>query len=331
MATVTSHYARAALGGARRQGLDCRPLLARAGIADELLSARDSRVHADQLTTLIQALWAELADEFMGFTPNRCKPGSFAMMTQLVSRCDTLDAFFEQGIKFYSLLTDDIVMEYRKLETGRELVVSMAAPDLDPEHFYLEFWLVIWHRFASWIIGQQIKLHRASFAYPRPAHVGEFQYQFACPCEFNSRETKLSFGLQSVSRPPVRTQRELAHFLKASPAELMTIPGDDNSLSLRIKSLLLNSSDGLQLFPELEALAALVHMSPPTLRRKLKQEGSSYQLIKDRLRCDIAIEKLVVQKMSVNDLAELLGFSEPRSFTRAFKQWTGVSPTAYRS
>ena len=47
-------------------------------------------------------------------------------------------------------------------------------------------------------------------------------------------------------------------------------------------------------------------------------------------RCDIAIEKLSVQNMSVNDVAVMLGFSEPRSFSRAFKQWSGLPPSAYR-
>ena len=110
----------------------------------------------------------------------------------------------------------------------------------------------------------------------------------------------------------------------------MTIPGNDNSVTLAIKTLLLNDAEKLKKFPDLDELAASVAMSSQTLRRKLKSEGSSYQKIKDAVRCDIAVEKLSVQQMAVSDVAELLGFSESRSFTRAFKQWTGVSPTVYR-
>ena len=320
MATVTSHYARAALSGAQRQGLDTEQLIAKAGISAELLAAADGRVHADQLTQLIQAIWAELGDEFMGFTQRPCKPGSFAMMSELVSRCDTLDALFHQGIRFYQLLTNDISMQYCHVAQGRELIVTMSQQELDPEKFYLEFWLVIWHRFASWILGQQIKLQAAYFSYPQPAHFSEFQYQFACPCYFDAQETKLCFSQQYASLPPLRTQRELAQFLKNSPADLMTIPGNDNSVTLAIKTLLLNDAEKLKKFPDLDELAASVAMSSQTLRRKLKSEGSSYQKIKDAVRCDIAVEKLSVQQMAVSDVAELLGFSESRSFTRAFKQ-----------
>ena len=110
----------------------------------------------------------------------------------------------------------------------------------------------------------------------------------------------------------------------------MTIPGDDDSLSLQIKTLLLNDVDKVVDFPDLDQLAETIHASPQTLRRKLKEEGTSYQKIKDAIRCDIAIEKICAQHMTVNDVAALLGFSEPRSFTRAFKQWTGVAPSVYR-
>ena len=329
MVTITSHYARAALYGAHKQGRDIPQLLNAAGISERLLFAEEGRVHAEQMTALIKAIWDSLADEFMGFTGTPCKQGAFAMMCKLTSRCDTLDAMFAQGIEFYELISSDIEMQYLTTGDKREFIINMAKPEYDPEHFYQEFWLVIWHRYASWIIGQKIKLQAAYFSYPEPQHAAEFKYQFACPCYFSAEQTKLVFNQQYASLPPVRTQRELAQFLKRSPADLMTIPGDDSSLGRDIKSQLLNLASQQQPFPELEALANNLHMSAQSLRRKLREEGTNYQKLKDIIRCDIAIEKLAVQKMAVNKVAELLGFAEARSFTRAFKQWTGLPPSAY--
>lgn len=305
-------------------------LLEAAGISQALLAAPESRVHAEQMTRLIQGIWDTLEDEFMGCTPRPCKPGAFAMMCQLVSHCDSVDALFGQGIKFYGLITDDIRMQYRHVDGGREFVVTMADPARDREHFYLEFWLVIWHRLASWMAGKKIKLQSAHFSYSRPAHIGEFRHQFACACHFDQPETKLCFSQQYAGMPLVRTQHELARFLRNSPADLMTIPGDDDSFSLRIKTLLSNDSGTVLHLPTFEQLAETMCVSPQTLRRKLKDEGTSYQKIKDALRCDIAIEKIATQNMAVGDVAAILGFAEPRSFTRAFKQWTSVSPKAYR-
>jgi len=331
MATVTSHYVREALKGAASKGVDTHALLARAGISVDIFNDKSARVHTDCLATLVRLIWAELQDEFMGFTPTRSKPGSFAMMCQLVSRSETLDALFEQGLRFYGLLTDDIEMLYRSVAGNRELVVRMAAPELDPEHFYLEFWLVIWHRLASWMVGQKIKLQSVHFSYPEPEHAHEFKFQFACPCVFDAKETKLCFSDQYTSLSVIRTQRELAHFLKDSPADILTIPGDDFSVMTQLKGYLLSGFDLHRAFPTFETVAKYLHLSEPTLRRRLKSEGTSYQKIKDRLRCDIAIEKIVVQRMSISDVADLLGFSEASAFARAFKLWTGTAPSAYRT
>ncbi|MBO6754554.1 MAG: helix-turn-helix transcriptional regulator, partial [Spongiibacter sp.] len=63
---------------------------------------------------------------------------------------------------------------------------------------------------------------------------------------------------------------------------------------------------------------------------KLKSEGNSYQKIKDNLRRDQAIVMLTKQNLSVADISTRLGFAEPGAFSRAFKNWTGLSPLSYR-
>lgn len=330
MATVNTYYANVALRGCRQLGHDIGPLIAKADISEELLNRPNSCIDESQMSDLVQAIWAHLEDEFMGFTERACKPGCFAMMCELVSRCDTLDAMFMKAIRFYQLTTDDISMQYRQLDDRREFLVSMSRPDLDPDYFYLEFWLVIWIRFFSWIIGKRIKLQSAHFTHAEPAHSKEYEHLYACPCYFGEQETKICFSKKFAALPPVRTQKELADYIRRAPADVMTAPGSDDSLGKEIKNLLLKEVERLKAFPRLEELAQTLHLSPQTVRRRLKSEGSSYQKIKDATRCDMAIEKLKTQQMSVNDVADILGFAEPRSFSRAFKQWTGMTPSQYR-
>ena len=71
-------------------------------------------------------------------------------------------------------------------------------------------------------------------------------------------------------------------------------------------------------------------MSARTLRRRLDKEGTSYQRIKDGARRDAAIAFLNNPALTVSDVAELIGFSDPSAFHRSFKRWTGVSPGEYR-
>ena len=72
-------------------------------------------------------------------------------------------------------------------------------------------------------------------------------------------------------------------------------------------------------------------MSRQTLFRKLKAEGLTFEKVLDELRHKIALHYLAGKKVSVNETAYLVGFSEPSAFTRAFKRWTGASPRTVRA
>lgn len=329
MATVDNHYVRAALSCAQRQGVSTAGLMSHIGCSSAELNKPKGRVHADQMTRLVQAIWSELGDEFMGCTQHACKPGAFAFMSRHAMHYDSLEAVLEQGIVFYNLFTDDIEMKLDRQPKTTSFEIKFNRPDFDPDHFYQEFWMVIWHRFSSWVTDKKIPLSQACFPYPKPAHSHELKELFPCRHLFNSSVLKFSFSTEFLSLPPVRTQRELSGFLRHSPADMITIPGKEKSYRGMIRSLLLNQEGPVLQCPDLEQLAESFNMSSQTLRRRLQQEGSAYSTIKDEIRYDLAIEKLMVQKLSVSDVAHALGYAEPRSFSRAFKEWTGLTPSEY--
>ena len=83
-------------------------------------------------------------------------------------------------------------------------------------------------------------------------------------------------------------------------------------------------------YQDISKAAQSLHMSESSLRRRLQKENTSYQALKDEIRCEVAIDKLLNQNAKVADLAEYLGFTEPSSFVRSFKSWTGQTPKSYR-
>jgi AraC-like DNA-binding protein len=83
--------------------------------------------------------------------------------------------------------------------------------------------------------------------------------------------------------------------------------------------------------PTLEQIAPRLHMSSRTLRRRLDEEGTSFRQILGEVRRELASRYLMEGRLSVGEIAFLLGFSEPSAFHRAFKQWTGHAPHAYRA
>ena len=80
----------------------------------------------------------------------------------------------------------------------------------------------------------------------------------------------------------------------------------------------------------MEAIAAKIGGSRQTLYRKLRAEGVTFEQVLDDLRRKMALDYLQARKVSVNETAYLVGFSDPAAFSRAFKRWTGISPREAR-
>ncbi|MCB1843820.1 MAG: helix-turn-helix transcriptional regulator, partial [Halioglobus sp.] len=79
-----------------------------------------------------------------------------------------------------------------------------------------------------------------------------------------------------------------------------------------------------------DALASALHLSRRTLQRRLRQQGTSYQSLLRDTRLALAHRYLCDEQRSVLEVAYLLGFSDPSTFSRAFKRWTGLAPAEYR-
>lgn len=73
-----------------------------------------------------------------------------------------------------------------------------------------------------------------------------------------------------------------------------------------------------------------MHLISQILRRCLREEGNSFQEIKDAVRCALAIHFLMHEQLPAQDIADKMGFSEASVFYKAFKRWTGLSPGAYK-
>ncbi len=329
MATVDIHYLKAALNCAQRKGISTQGLLQEIGINQAQLKQSEGQIQGDQYIRLIQLVWAKLEDEFMGCTETPCKQGVFAFMARHVMHYKSLEAVLEQGILFYNLFTSDIQMKLVRQQKIVSIEIEFTRPELDPDHFYQEFWMVIWHRFASWIINKKITLTQVYFPYAKPEHHHPLKRLFHCQHYFNRPVMKFSFSSEFLALPPARTQRDLSQFLRHSPADLITIPGEEQSYRGRIRLLLLNQDSEVLQCPSFEQLAESFNMSAQTLRRRLKRENTSYPVIKDEIRKDLAIEKLISQRRSISEVAFSLGYTEPRSLSRAFKGWTGLTPSDY--
>ncbi len=325
--TISIHFVNAALHGAKRLGMDVETLLSHVGIEAELLHQAKARISPEQYIRLVQMLWMVTQDEFIGFGPSR-RLGTFSIMCQLIVHAKTLGEALELSTQFYKLFGDDwcVTLERDKHEARLALVVPQEQ---DPEHYLTESMLMIWHGLAAWLIDRRIPLERVHFNYPRPAHGDEYDAMFFAPVtQFDASRTEIVFAADYLDLPIRQDAPRLEEFLKEAPANLLVKFKNTNSLTSRIRDVL-KSQIGEEMLT-LNDVASMLYLSPQTLRRRLAAEGKSYQGVKDALRRDAAIHLLLNPKLTLEDVAQQVGFSETSTFHRAFKKWTGVTPGLYR-
>ncbi|MDH0426629.1 AraC family transcriptional regulator [Stutzerimonas stutzeri] len=322
--------ARQLLHGPMRNGLTLAPLLEEAGIASDLLADSTSRVDTHQFIRLLRGVTQALGDEFFGLSERRAKEGTSAMLVDLMLGCSTLGAALEQASNFFRILTDDLLLDCTPSDDDIQLSLHLARPELDPEGFLLDYWLVYLHRFLSWSTGQLIPVKQvmSSTLGHDPGRLLSFvrqDWQAGMPV------TSLVISRKYWTQPIVRTRSEWRdHRRRLVEEGILGWPEGDSQYSNQVKSLLLKALIQRQAMPRLQDIASTLCMSVQTLHRHLQHEGNGYQRILDDLRRDYAIELLAKQHVSIAAAAECLGFAEARSFSRAFKQWTGLPPSAVR-
>ncbi len=190
--------------------------------------------------------------------------------------------------------------------------------------------LVVWHALCGWLTGQPLEADEVRVAAPylNEAYSEGMERALRCPIYFDADENVLIFPREQLQRRIVHTVDSLEDFLNNLVYQLIASEKEPASTSAAIKSLV--SIDMANGMPSFTDIAGNLHMSESSLRRRLQKEATSYQALKDEVRCEVAIDKLLNENAKVADLAEYLGFTEPSSFVRSFKSWTGQTPRAYK-
>jgi AraC-like DNA-binding protein len=324
--TIAICFVVAALESVRARRLDADALLRQVGLSPGLLQSTHARVSAKHYGALWRLVALTLDDEFFGQDSRRMKAGSFAMICHSLLNCQSLGQAIDRSLRFYALILDDICGKLHR--DGAE--ASIALQDVVTPHrvFAHEVLLMLLHGVACWLVGRRIPIKRAQFSYDEPAHSAEYRLMYSTSISFQAPNTAIVFDAAYLALPIVQNERTVNEFLRNAPENILLKYKNGSSLGARIRRRLRQSLPGE--LPEFQALAGEMNMTPATLRRRLHEEGTFYQSIKDQLRRDLAIGYLSHSRRSAMDIGLELGFSERSAFHRAFKKWTGASPGEFR-
>ncbi|MCZ6831258.1 MAG: AraC family transcriptional regulator [Gammaproteobacteria bacterium] len=177
------------------------------------------------------------------------------------------------------------------------------------------------------VTGKVFVAKQMKFDYPAPPYREVYTEVFACPVHFDCEHSGFVISdrdreLRVSTWDPV-TQEACERQCEQIVQRMADAQGFVDEVR---KVVLVQACDRRHA----EAIAERLHMSTRNLRRKLGQEGTTFQKVLDDVRCELAKNYLSQTQMRLEDISPLVGFSETSNLRRAFKKWTGHTPSAYR-
>lgn len=324
-------FVRAIVAGYERYGVNPAGALRAAQIAPRDLAKSGARVTAAQFEALNAHAMQELDDESLGWFSRRLPWGSYGMLCRASLGAPNLGVAIKRWCRHHALLTDDIVLDLQ-VASGVATLSITERRALGPafREFCLVSCLRFLHGYASWAIDSRIPLREAHFPFAPPPHRSVYPLLFAADLQFGAARAGYSFDEQYLGLPLQRDERALRTMLKRALPLTVLQYRRDRLLGARVRELLRSRAAQAAQAGNAEQVALLLHMSPRTLHRQLREEGSPLQSLKDEVRHEQAAERLRRTRRPIKQIALEVGFKNEKSFARAFRQWTGSTPGQYR-
>lgn len=332
--TVGAGLARGLVAIAVKRGAHAEELARKAGVSLADLQDQDSRIAMANYIALMRAAKELTGDPAIALHyGEEVDLGDLSIAGLIMNASETMGEAFIQMNRFGRLAieVEGVAPGERRFRhvvdaRGVWLVDDRANPNDFPELTEVTF--------ARMCCQPRRFLPRPHFlemhvTHPEPAHRAEYDRIFQCPIVFNA-EWNAWRGDPELSAHRVQLHPKYVFGVLSDRAEALLKDLEDSKTTRgRVESLLLPILHTGDI--GMDAIATKMAVSRQTLFRRLKAEDATFERVLDDLRHRLALHYLSGRKTSVNETAYLVGFSDPAAFSRAFKRWTGKSPSEMRS
>lgn len=341
-----STYCRAFTEAAAAHGLPRATVLARAGLPPDLLEDPAGRVTFAEILRVLAIVQDLAADDALGFESGIRLPltahGSlgYALMCAPTPRqaLTILQRYWHLRGRGMTLQVHGAQVDAAPAHEGQaadrddllflELLPELTLPARLRDFLLPSILTSMWQgvRFVIPTIPAQVEIWLPG---AEPAGFGRYrerlpEMRFGMP----AAGIRLVGDKAPLDAPlPTANPEGLVQALAACEHESALLGGGADPVLARTRALLQLGTAG---YPAPEAIAEALHMTPRTYRRRLQEAGMSYKQLLEEARRRDACALLERPEMEVRRVAELLGYSDPANFTRAFRQWTGRVPREWR-
>lgn len=327
-ANLIPSVARALLALAVDRGLSAERLCRGLGLHPQDLANTDALISHQQTRSLILRAQRMLDEPALGLAVGgRETPVSWGLAGLAMLTCETLGEAVHYGLERQT--ETGSMLEHHLIHDGPR-VHLMATPrvfDLEIEAFLVEEAFAGSVAVVRAMVGTGFRPIQVDLTYASEGHHRLYERFFRCPVRFQADEHRLVIETKWFQARLPGYDPITSGLVRQQLNQLLRLPIGQDDLLESVASRLRH---GLHEAPRQAEMAGRINMSERTLRRRLSQRQTSFRELRDNTRHARARDLLLNSGMTIADVAQTLGYSDARSFRRAFKRWTGKLPTEIR-
>ncbi len=308
-------------------GLDPAPLFEGEGLALSWPLDPGTRLPYDQVDAVRAAAAAACGDPDFGLRVAKCvHPSQLGALGYAVLASATLREAFERMRRYVRVLNDKGEIELSEKDGRLTLAISVAQSSRNQrvrEDGQVAFVVTL----CRLNIGAGWNPLRVGFRHPRPEDVTGYEALFRCPLDFGLGRNEVTISSADADRTLPSANPVLAKMNERIVVQRLARLDRDN-IPGRVRGAIMEQLPSGNVTDE--SVADALHMTARTLHRRLKEDGQSFRTVLKNVRRELAEQYIADPSLTLTEITFLLGFSEMSSFSRAFKNWNGVSPSEAR-
>lgn len=313
-----------------QRGIAREQLLAGTGITAAMLAVPGARLPSTAFQRIVQRALELTGDPSLGFQLGlsmNIKTHGFLGYAALSS--DTLAEAIDLATRYFRTRTTGIDLQFFVEGDTAVLQLDERQPLGEQLPFAIEALLGMFHTARLQLVNDELPQDgEARVTYPEQPYHRLLAPLIGNRIRFSCSANQIRFPASELKKKINFSDPQLVRMAAAQCEEELKKLRDEAGLLGEVRRRVRRA---LAEDPSLERIAGELHMAPRTLRRRLAELGTSYHDIVEQLRRGLAVEFLQGSDRSVDRIAEALGYSDPSNFGRAFRRWTGMSPTAWRA
>lgn len=309
-------------------GLDADRLLRIAGIDVELPADSNARIPVRSIDAVLVHAAPFIPDEAWGLKAAQCwHPGNLGVLGHALLASSTLRTALTRVVRYWRILGERASAHVTDNADGLRFVYVLSDADPAVESVLPDCVMSVALDMCRTNAGEEIRPLRVSLKRSHPVDPRPWNSFYGCAVEFDAVENEFTLSREIIDRLLPASNRSLAGIFDTLLTEQLAKLSAGDVVS-RAKAVFIEQLASGE--PSGEDIARRLHMSRRTLQRKLAEAETTYQRLVDDTRREMAMRYIDNGAMSITDITFLLGFSGQSAFSRAFKRWTGLSPTDYR-